>query len=317
MKPYISFIIVNWNSEDDLIKCTESIYKYSRKIKGEIIVVDNNSSDNSVLRIKRLFKKVIIIANSDNKGFAYAVNKGIDLSKGNLLFFLNPDVNFTESSLNFLDTDILKNKIVGAVGVKVINPNKWKFNWPYVRFPTLVQIILFHTILRHLSSHSNFLKSKFLMASKKRIELIPGGWLMVKKEVIKDIGKFDEQFQLWFEDTDFCKRMSDKKWKLIYFKESLLHHKGFGSTIKLPKDKYLTIFYISMYKYFKKNNGLLYASTSLFVIISDMLITSFIYRLLWLYKKNRKLLNLSKQRTSVARNLIGYFIGIKDEPSLS
>ena len=102
MNPIISIIIVNYNVRDYLSNCISSIYLSTHTYKIEIIVIDNNSQDNSVHMIRDKYPEINLIENKTNFGFSRAVNQGIDLSTGKYILLLNPDTVLEKKTLNIL-----------------------------------------------------------------------------------------------------------------------------------------------------------------------------------------------------------------------
>lgn len=323
--PEFSVVMVNWNARDLLRSCLRSVQKnIPKSLKYELIVVDNNSSDRSVEMVKKDFPKVILIANKKNLGFAKSVNQGFEVCKGENIMLLNPDVVVKNNCIKLMINKLESDKRIGAVGAKLISGDGKKL-CPYVKFPTLTQILLFHTFINRLALNSNFLKEKYLLSmsdsgrlDNERVELIPGGCLMIKREILSTVGKMDTRFFLWFEDTDYCLRIKNKGWKLAYENDAEVIHVGFGSTKRLPTFTYMNIFYVSMYKYFQKHNGRVYASLSLLVIITDMIISSFIFFLLMFLKlhKSGTLIKEIRLRLKLAESWTAFLLGNQNEETI-
>src|SRR3989304_9040399 len=106
----LSIVIVSFNVEELLAKCLESIEKYSEGITKEVFVVDNNSSDNTVLRIRKDFPKVTLIANKKNLGFSKANNQALKKAKGDYLLVLNPDTELKPDTLAKMIDFMRKNR---------------------------------------------------------------------------------------------------------------------------------------------------------------------------------------------------------------
>ena len=121
----ISVIIVSYNVKEYIISCIESIYKHSKSnYNFEIIVVDNNSKDESVNSIKKEFPEISFIKNDYNAGFSKAVNQGAKISKGKFLFILNPDTLFIEDSLFKILNEAQNKEKLGAIGPALISLNE-------------------------------------------------------------------------------------------------------------------------------------------------------------------------------------------------
>ena len=121
MSCLLSIIIVNWNVADILINAIQSIQNNPPNGDYEIIVVDNASSDDSLIKLDTYFSTVRVIANKKNVGFGKANNQGIKLAKGKYILFLNPDTVVLDDALNKLINILEKKKEVGMVGPQLLN----------------------------------------------------------------------------------------------------------------------------------------------------------------------------------------------------
>ncbi|MDR3048046.1 MAG: glycosyltransferase, partial [Bacteroidales bacterium] len=123
----VSIIIVNFNTKNFLYNCLESIYKHTKDISFEIIVSDNGSTDGSIELVKSKFPAVILIANNKNLGFGAANNRGLEIAKGEFVFFLNSDTILLNNAVNIFYTywQNYRNKNeLGALGCNLIDRNK-------------------------------------------------------------------------------------------------------------------------------------------------------------------------------------------------
>ncbi len=234
----LSIIIVSYNTKDFLRKCLESLQKnLSKKLKVEIIVVDNNSSDDSTDMVKEKFPDVMLIANKENLGFSKANNLGIEKSAGKYVLFLNPDTevpqNTVEELLNFMDG----HQDCAASTGKVVMPNGELDDAAHRGFPTPWNAIT------HFSGLSKvFPKSKLFTGyslgwmdidSVHEIDACAGAFMLVRREGGKEVQWWDEDFFWYGEDLDFCYRLKQKGWKIYYVPAvSILHYKGVSGGIK-------------------------------------------------------------------------------------
>lgn len=255
----VSLIIVNWNSNQYLKKCLESIKKYAPSYI-EMIIVDNNS-DQKVDHLSKTFSGLRIIKNNQNLGFGKSCNQGAKIARGEYLFFLNPDTQITKESIEILVDYLDKSKKAGAVGPKLLGGEGY-----YLKPPSLGQVIFFYTRLHRFFIKSKIFKKLFwkikLGNKKKYIKHIPGAAIMVRKNVFKKIGGFDERFFLWFEDVDLSRQIRKKGYKLIYIPESEIIHEGAGSfrllDDKVKRDQTLESLKIYCRKNFNKFNYFLF-----------------------------------------------------------
>ena len=137
----VSVVIVTYNSEAYIVKCISSIYTYVNDLPSlEIIVVDNNSDDNTISRINEKFSSISIIINRKNEGFSKAINQGINIAKGKNIFILNPDSKLKNNAISLLLKKINNSnyKIIGPeiqkkmVNYKTLNGNFQHYSRQFV-----------------------------------------------------------------------------------------------------------------------------------------------------------------------------------------
>ena len=272
MKIDISIIIVSYNVSEYIISCIESIYKHSSEnINFEIIVVDNNSIDDSVAQIKKLFPKVKLIENDFNHGFSKAVNKGVSESNGNQILILNPDTLFIDNTLEKFSVAVNHNEKVGAVGALLLDENGFvqQSCWKY---PTLMNTILSIFFLDFLNIKKNYKIESFSKLTE--VSTISGAVFFMKRNLFLDTGGFNEDL-FWMEDIDLCMRLR-KKGYLNYFlpENKIIHYSG-----KSSKKDYKTSILnqnLSKIKYFKIHS----TARSVKVLFLAILINIFIKILL-------------------------------------
>ena len=247
MKFDISIIIVSYNVSEYIISCIESIYKHSSKnINFEIIVIDNNSIDDSVAQIKKLFPKVKLIENDYNCGFPKAVNKGVFESTGNKILILNPDTLFIDNSLEKFSVSVNNNEKVGAVGALLLDENGFvqQSCWEY---PTLVNTILSIFFLDFFNIKKNYKIKNFLKPTE--VSTISGAVFFIKRKLFLETGGFNEDL-FWMEDIDLCVRLRKEGYiNYILPANKIIHYSG-----KSSKKDYKTSILnqnLSKIKYFK------------------------------------------------------------------
>jgi len=266
----LSIIIVNWNTRNLLEKCLISIYEKPQNFDFEVFVVDNASSDKSVEMVKTGFPQVKLIANKENTGFAKANNQAIKQAQGEFVLLLNPDTEILNDSLEKTVSFMRSHAEVGIAGCRILNSDHSV--QPSVRkFPDLwSQIIILlklHRLFPKLISH--YLISDFDYSKTQEVEQVMGAFFMIRKEIFKKIGLLDENFYIWFEEVDFCKRVKDHGEKNYYLSDAeIIHHQGqsFKQILSLQKQK---AFNRSLKLYFKKHRPTAeYSIISIFSIFS-------------------------------------------------
>ena len=261
----ISIIIVNYNVLSFLKECIKSIYNSDLKQNFEIIIIDNNSPE-PLLGSFDKNDNIKIYQFSSNKGFAKAVNFGISKSNGDYILLLNPDTLVHRNTLNILSQYLDLNKDVGVVGCKVVYPDG-KYQLSSKRhFPTFSIIItLFLKLDKIFPKNRFFGKYNYTYLDENKlacVDAVSGSCMMFKKEILNDVGNFDENFFLYFEDTDFCYRAIKKDYKVVYNPNcKIVHHKreSFKNSNKNSDFEFYKSFYIfyNKYNFDYKNNFLI------------------------------------------------------------
>ena len=258
----VSVIIVNWNSGDFLKKTVESLYETTQDINFELIVVDNNSdkTDQSYIFIDSKlneYKNVRIILNDNNLGFARANNMAMDISSGNYILLLNPDVIIQNNMVKILHEHMKENAEVGMAGPKVLNPDN-TFQAPCMRGePYPLSVLLYLSGIGELfKNNPDFNKFSLIHLDNNCMQYVAGlsgCCMMISKKTIEEVGKMDEQFFLYQEETDWCWRVYKSGFKIVYNPEALIiHDKGATTRKKILKTNF--VFCNSMMKFFKKHH---------------------------------------------------------------
>ncbi len=256
----LSIIIVNWNTGDLLKNCLLSILKETKKISYEIIVLDNASRDNSIKLARAAFPEAIYVLNNQNLGFAKCVNEGMGMAKGKYLLLLNPDTEIVKNALDKMTDFMEKNSQVSILGPRILNFDG-TFQ-PSVRdFPTFVSAGLILLKLHHLFPKITSLKKYFVLdfdfEKSQQANQLMGACLLIRRELLEEIGFFDENFYIWFEEVDFCKRAKEAKKIIYYYKDAEIKHRGAASFKQVFSLKKQLLFNKSLFYYFKKHHSFL------------------------------------------------------------
>jgi GT2 family glycosyltransferase/lipopolysaccharide/colanic/teichoic acid biosynthesis glycosyltransferase len=252
----LSVIIVNYNVKYFIEQAVYAVQNALKNIHAEIIVVDNNSSDGSVEMIQQKFPDVIVIANTDNKGFSTANNQGIKISKGEYILLLNPDTvvqeDTFEKTIRFMD----EHPDAGALGVKMID-GKGNF-LPESKRGLPTPIVAFY---KTFGLSSLFPKSKifnryhlgYLNEDEiHEVDVLAGAFMLLRKTVLDKIGLLDEDFFMYGEDIDLSYRVSKAGYKNYYFPETrIIHYKG--ESTRKGSLNYVLIFYQAMIIFAQKH----------------------------------------------------------------
>jgi len=208
----VSVIIVNYNTIRHLVPCLNSIYSQTRNIDFEVIVVDNNSQDESVKVLEESFTTIHLIRSEKNLGFGSANNVGANQAKGKYLLFLNPDTLLENNALkcfyDWMETYNQKEDY-GAIGPFLLDENR-VFVTPFDRLPRMTTLIR-----NEFSFITNWLhKKEKIEIFEKDVEHICGAAIFLPKRLFETLGGFDPQFFLYYEETDLLYRIQKKGLKV-------------------------------------------------------------------------------------------------------
>ena len=261
----LSVIIVNYNVKLFLEQCLCSVQKAMAGLQAEVIVVDNNSTDNSPEYLETKFPWVRFICNTKNVGFGKANNQGVFLAKGEFILFLNPDTLVPEDCFHQCLDFMHQHKDAGALGIKMIDgsgiflpESKRAFPSPLTSFFKLTGLssvfpkskLFARYHLGHLSKNENH-----------EVDVLAGAFMLVRKKVVDETGAFDEIFFMYGEDVDLSYRVQKAtctatggNWKNYYFAgSSIIHFKG--ESTKKGSLNYVRMFYQAMSLFVKKHYG--------------------------------------------------------------
>ncbi len=253
----ISIIIVNYRVKKELYLCIDSIISSNPKALYEIIVVDNDEVKTIQNDLKKKFPGVIYISN-ENKGFGQGNNIGVKRAQGKYLFFLNPDTKFLNNCIDKLVEYLNRHKNTAIVAPILFDNEKKVYQLQGTKKLTPIHAIFSLSFINKLFPQNMFTKDYWLSGwdkkTVKEVHSVPGTAFVIKKEIFEIIGGFDENFFLFFEESDLCNRVKDKGHKVYILPDAKLIHMWGKST--LHRSDLEIIFKKSRYYYFKKHFGL-------------------------------------------------------------
>ena len=253
----VTIIIVNWNTEKCLRDCLESLYFQTAGVDFEVIVIDNASSDNSTDMVNNEFPGVVLIQNSENKGFAAANNQGIAIAKGRYILLINSDTliqdNAIEKVVKFSDSY----DKAAVVACKILNPDK-SLQPNCFMFPSILNLFLSTFYLCHLFPQNRFFGRERMSwwdwRDCREVDVITGCFMFVRREAINQVGMMDDSYFMYFEETDWCYRFKKAGWKILFTPDAEIVHLGGGSS-KQVRSEMFQQHIRSMLLFFKKHTG--------------------------------------------------------------
>lgn len=270
--PKVSIVILNWNGKKFLSDCLQSLRRVTYK-PLEIIIVDNNSSDGSVDYVKRFFPEVKIFAKKENAGFAKGNNFGWKKATGEYVLFLNNDTVATPNFLAVLLSDLRNDPTIGCMQPEMRVLNKKE----------LMDEAGAYLTFTGFSYHYGYRKTYALPMYRKMREIfsVKGACMLVPKKVLRETGGFDEDFFIFYEETDLCYRIWLRGYRVLYEPAATIYHLAGGDTMATydqARRVYLTI--RNMNRSFLKNFGLLNLFTiyPIFELVQLTLLISYLIK---------------------------------------
>ncbi len=251
----VSIIIVTYNSEREIINCINSLLPQLNEVNGEIILIDNNSIDNTIFLINDIENKNIsIIQNKENFGFTKANNQGIKNANGDYILLLNPDTTVPNDVIKILLNEIQDNSDCGAIAPQ-LRFSDGRIQNSCRRFPRrrdiLYESIGLSNIFKDSKEFNYWKMGDFDHNESRLVDQPAGAALLISKKVINEIGLLDEKFPMFFSDVDLCKRIWAAGYNVQYTTNSFITHKG-GASVYRKRIKMIVSSHFSFWKYFNK-----------------------------------------------------------------
>ncbi len=251
----LSVIIVSWNTRDLLDKCLQFLQYELSSIAHELFVVDNASSDGSAEMVKQLHPPVHLIENHTNRGFAAANNQALDLASGNYILFLNPDTEVQPGAVTILLEFLKQHPKAGVVAPQLLNTDG-NIQRSCREFPTFAS--MFYELIglsKLFPNQAQFRHYKMLdwnHNDERQVDQPEGACLMTRKLVIDQIGSFDPDYFMLFEEVDWCYRVKKAGWEIWFTPQAkVIHH--YGQSIKQVKAKMILSSHQGLYRFWKKH----------------------------------------------------------------
>ncbi|MDP3983059.1 MAG: glycosyltransferase [bacterium] len=215
MGKLVSIVILNWNGKQHLRNCLDSIKAQSYS-PLEVIVVDNGSSDGSQMMVRREFSWVKLVLSKTNRGYSGGNNLGISKSKGEYVFVLNNDTQVDKNFLKPLLAIMESDKNIGCVQPKML----------YSSNHDLLNAVGSYFTSTGILYHYGYRKNAKLEQYNKRLKIFSakGAAMLLRKSALSKIGLFDEDFFIYFEETDLCHRLWLSGYQVIYEPKSVIYH---------------------------------------------------------------------------------------------
>ena len=232
----LSIIIVSWNVSDLLRDCLRSIATGRGELELEVIVVDSGSSDGTPQMVEETFGNadfpVRLIARPDNVGFPKGNNIGIRQARGRYILLLNPDTEVVDDALQVMVSHLEKNGDVGVVGPQLRYPDG-SVQSSRRRFPSLATAFWESTWLEPWAP-GRLLERYYILDRSDNaagdVDWVVGACLLTRREVVEQVGLMDEDYFMYSEELDWCRRIKAAGWRVVYLPAAkVIHHEGKSS----------------------------------------------------------------------------------------
>lgn len=251
----LTIVIVSWNSKGFLLDCLRSLAAQEEFISGSyhIVVVDNASDDGTAEAVYAFDPTITVIRNTTNIGFAAGNNLGISSTDSQYIALINPDVIVSANCVALLCRYLNEHPNVGLIGPKVFNPDG-TIQHSYWAMPTLKDRLRRAFGMRSREFAGVPSRNGACPDRVKPVGVLSGCFWMVRRSALNDVGLLDEDFFMYAEDTDWCKRFWKAQWKVVYVPEATAIHYGGGSSAKVPVRSYIEMHRANL-QYWRKHHG--------------------------------------------------------------
>ncbi len=223
----LSIIITSYKNSELLKLCLDSIKKNISLADYEIIVADGETEEKIALMMEEDYPEITFLPSPENLWFGGEVNAGIGRSRGEHILILNDDIIVKKDSIESLLKYSRERPEAGIIGPQLLNFNE-TFQPSCFRFLSPFTILYRRTYLGKLpfaKKHlDRFLMKDFDHAEIREVDWLMGSAMMLKKSAIEKVGPVDRRFQMYMEDTDWCRRFWENGYKVIYYPEAKMYH---------------------------------------------------------------------------------------------
>jgi GT2 family glycosyltransferase len=226
----LSIIIISYNEKDLLRKCLLSVAESETNFEKEVIVTDSGSTDGTREMMNLEFPWTKFLDNQKNLGFSKGNNVAIKQAKGRYILLLNADTTVKPNTFDLSLKYMEDHPQVGALGCKVLMPNGELDPSARRRFPNPVNSFLRLFGLKKFSDYN----IQGSVDEEMEVDAIMGAYFFTRREVIDKVGLLDEEFFMYGEDLDWCYRMKNAGYKIVYYPQAQITHYKYGASKTVP-----------------------------------------------------------------------------------
>jgi GT2 family glycosyltransferase len=225
----LAIIIVSANSARWLEPCLSTVFSHAGTASLDVIVVDNESTDGTRELVESRFPAARVIS-SQNHGFGYGNNRGLEATSARYVLFLNPDTEIIEGTFGALITELDMRPDVGLVGVRQLTADGTL--WPTIRrFPSVTRALGEALFSERWPAHPSWAGERVLdwdtYERETECDWSSGSFMLARREALLSAGLFDERFFIYSEEPDICLRIKQGGWQILHLPQlTIIHHAG-------------------------------------------------------------------------------------------
>lgn len=275
----ISIIIVNFKTPEVTAECISSLYQHL-KCSFEIIVVDNNSEDNSREIVTKNNNEIYWVQLDKNMGYGYAMNRGFEKSHGDYILILNSDIMILSDFFNSLKELYIKHT-AGVLGIKLILPND-KIQQTASSFPRPMTLFANEMkVLQSIKKYKRYTMNFNFDKDIHEVDWVTGAFMFISKGNYSKVLGFNESYFMYYEDVALCRRIAERGFSNFYITSSQAMHKHSYSVDKQKNEKF------NAYKVKERESAITYIKE--FFSTESFHRFILIYRLIFIYKLSKDL----------------------------
>ncbi len=251
----VSVCVVNWRTAEELLALAASLCAGADGAAYELCVVDNDSGDGSLERLREALPEATVIAMGRNAGFGSGINRAVREARGEHLFILNPDTKVFPGAVAALSRYLDGRPEVALVAPQLVDPSGRR-QASARRFPSAGAAAFRGTPLGWLFPRNRFARTYLMedveLAEPTPVEWVSGSAMMLRRSAFEALGGFDESFFMYCEDVDLCKRLWEAGWQIVYLPEARLEH-TVGASSDKAQPAMIREHHRSMLLYYRKH----------------------------------------------------------------
>jgi len=233
----VSVVIITWKAKQFLSNLLQSIYKHTKDITFEVVVVDNNSGDGTSEMVKSDYPSAKLLMNPTNMGVASARNRGIAEAKGKYIFIIDVDTELFENSIEKLFLFMEENPQCGIVGSQLVDGER-KMQYSSRRFPSLLVMVFrrldFFSVVKHSEALRRHMMLDWDHSDVREVDYVIGACQFIRHDVLNEIGSYDSHIFYGPEDLDMCLRVWNSSRTVVFYPHTKIYHYEQRITKKKP-----------------------------------------------------------------------------------